>query len=142
MLQRLIPVYTCQNVKLLLEISCRGSNNFAIKGGQVSLPPPLHHGSTTALYSENPGVMRIQSLCNHTGQFYKKVFRITRLFSIFLELSVRGESNEFHKFYFLQQHNISFDCTFPSSLSKARSQAPCSFLMSIKSHFVFLSFSV
>ena len=47
MLQRLTPVYTCQNVKLLLEISCRGSNNFAIKGVQVSLPPPpppwIHH---------------------------------------------------------------------------------------------------
>ena len=39
--------------------------------------------------------------------YYKSVFHVSCCFSSILELLVRGESNEFHKFYFLQQHNIS-----------------------------------
>ena len=42
-------------------------------------------------------------------QNYKRVFRITRLFFVNLELSVRGKSNEFHIFnnFILQQIIVS-----------------------------------
>ena len=39
-------------------------------------------------------------------QKYKRVFRITSCFSSILELSVRGESNEFHIFNFVLQQII------------------------------------
>ena len=49
----------------------------------------------------------IDSIRHLLKESYGSGFHISCCFSSILELSVRGESNEFHIFIFFQQHNIS-----------------------------------